>query len=159
MDELKALETERREQAKKVNAGRTPKFGDKMRNPWASEQNPTRDGYFVRKKHVTGNFNAGLWYEMTDGDGKFWECQGDTMMFIDHLQAALSQPAAQSAQVPEGWKLVPLKPNQAMCQAGQEKAREWPRFPLRIAPIYQAMLNDAPQPDYFSAKNAQGGDK
>lgn len=40
--------------------------------------------------------------------------------------------------------VVPAIPTQAMCFAGQEKAREWPKFPLRISPIYQAMLAAAP---------------
>lgn len=55
------------------------------------------------------------------------------------------QLRAQPAGVPQGWKLVPDTPTQEMCQAGQDKAREWPRFPLRISPIYRAMLAAAPQ--------------
>lgn len=43
-----------------------------------------------------------------------------------------------------GWKLVPVEPTQAMCQEGQWKAQEWPKFPLRISPIYKAMLSAAP---------------
>jgi hypothetical protein len=49
--------------------------------------------------------------------------------------------------VPEGFALVPLQPGQAMCQAGQNKAREWPHFPLRIASIWQAMISAAPTRD------------
>jgi hypothetical protein len=52
--------------------------------------------------------------------------------------------------VPDGWKLVPVEPTQAMCQAGQNKASEWPKFPLRINPIYQAMLSAAPSPELIS---------
>lgn len=59
---------------------------------------------------------------------------------------AAPQPGAQPAGVPQGWRLVPDTPTQEMCQAGQEKASEWPRFPLRISPIYRAMLTAAPQP-------------
>lgn len=43
--------------------------------------------------------------------------------------------------------LVPLEPTQQMCQEGQWKAQEWPRFPLRIAPIWKAMLAAAPTAD------------
>lgn len=43
-----------------------------------------------------------------------------------------------------GWVLVPVEPTQAMCQEGQWKAREWPKFPLRIVPIWKAMLAAAP---------------
>ena len=53
-------------------------------------------------------------------------------------EAALASPPATG--VPEGYALVPLTPTQAMCQAGQWKAQECPKFPLRIVPIYQAML-------------------
>lgn len=31
-----------------------------------------------------------------------------------------------------------------MCQAGQWKANEWPKFPLRISPIWKAMVAAAP---------------
>lgn len=46
--------------------------------------------------------------------------------------------------MPAGYALVPITPTQAMCQAGQWKAKEWPKFPLRISPIYQAMIAEAP---------------
>jgi hypothetical protein len=46
--------------------------------------------------------------------------------------------------IPVGWRLVPIDPTQAMCQAGQDKAQEWQKFPLRINQIYQAMLSKSP---------------
>jgi hypothetical protein len=61
----------------------------------------------------------------------------------DAIRAAL----ASAPRVPQGWKLVPVEPTQEMCQQGQWKAQEWPKFPLRIAPIYAAMLAAAPQPE------------
>lgn len=54
---------------------------------------------------------------------------------------------ASSPVVSEGFALVPIQPTQAMCQAGQYKAREWPHFPLRIAPIWQAMIAATPTGD------------
>lgn len=54
--------------------------------------------------------------------------------------------APNQMEVPQGWKLVPIEPTQAMCQAGQDTARQWPKFPLRIVPIFNAMLAAAPQP-------------
>jgi hypothetical protein len=60
------------------------------------------------------------------------------------------QRERQAVAVPDGWKLVPIEPTQAMCQAGQNKASEWPKFPLRINPIYQAMLTSAPSPELIS---------
>jgi len=47
---------------------------------------------------------------------------------------------------PDGWRLVPVKPTQEMRQQGQWKAREWPKFPLRISEIYAAMVDAAPKP-------------
>jgi hypothetical protein len=73
------------ELAKKINDGRKPEFGDPMRNPWAGESNPTRDAYFVKSKVVTGRMNPGLWYQMTDKKGKFWDSDGKSLVFIDHL--------------------------------------------------------------------------
>lgn len=50
------------------------KFGDLVENGWASEANPTRTGYFVREfRRPHGRMNAGLTWEITDGNGKFWE--------------------------------------------------------------------------------------
>lgn len=80
------------ELAAQVNAGRQPQFADHMRNPWAGEGNPSKDGYFVQAKRVTGKFNAGLWYRMTDRKGKFWEINGQTAMFIEHLTGSEVMP-------------------------------------------------------------------
>lgn len=57
--------------------------------------------------------------------------------------------------IPAGWKLVPENADQAMCQAGQLKAREWPSFPLRIGPIYAAMINAAPTPPASAQDDAK----
>ena len=75
------------EMAARINAGRKPKFGDAMRNLWASDGNPTRDAKFVRLVSKTGRCNPGEWYEMTDGAGKFWQSNGLAMVFIDQLEA------------------------------------------------------------------------
>ena len=50
-----------------------PKFGDAVENGWASEANPTRVGLFVREGFRTGKMNRGRYFEVTDGNGKFWE--------------------------------------------------------------------------------------
>lgn len=87
-DDFKSLEDRQRdmvEKAKAVNAGREPKYGDIMHNPWAGEGNPRRNGFFVRSNRVTGRFNPGLWYELTNGKGDFWKINGDYAMFVDHL--------------------------------------------------------------------------
>lgn len=50
-------------------------FGDVVENGWASEDNPTRRGLFVRSFTRKGRMNPGLTWEITDGKGKFWELQ------------------------------------------------------------------------------------
>lgn len=53
--------------------GGKPEFGDGAVNPWASTDNPTRMGIFVREFRRTGRLNPGTIWEFTDGNGKFWE--------------------------------------------------------------------------------------
>ena len=49
------------------------RFGDIIENEWASPENPIRKGYLVRIGKRTGRLNPGMYYQMTDGYGKFWE--------------------------------------------------------------------------------------
>lgn len=95
--------------ARAHNGNRKPQFGDSMRNPWAGEGNPYRDGYFVREKRVTGSFNPGLWYQMTDGQGAFWETNGKVAMFreapastVPDFIARNVERAIQDAMNPQG---------------------------------------------------------
>jgi len=83
MSELRQREQEQEAESARINAGRKPKFGDRMRNPWAGEGNPQRDGYFVREGRRTGNLNPGRYYEFTDGNGKFWELRAQFPFFVD----------------------------------------------------------------------------
>lgn len=83
MSELKQREAEFEADALRINAGRKPKFGDLMRNPWASDTNPHRDAYFVRKD--------GRYYEFTDKKGEFWKTSAKYAIFID------AQPVEDSA--------------------------------------------------------------
>lgn len=54
------------------------KFGDRYVNPWASDRNPTKVGYFVRWKYRSrGRTNPGKYMELTDKKGKFWELEHD----------------------------------------------------------------------------------
>ena len=50
-----------------------PKFGEWLRGIHASETNPHRDGMYVRTIRRTGKLNPGVHYEVTDGNGKFWQ--------------------------------------------------------------------------------------
>ena len=45
-------------------------FLDKIENHWASEKNPRRTGYFIRKSKDT--------IELTDGKGNFWKVYNDS---------------------------------------------------------------------------------
>ena len=58
---------------------KTPAFGDLVENGWASEDNPTRRGYFVRSFKRSGRMNPGVTWEITDKKGKFWELQPRTI--------------------------------------------------------------------------------
>ncbi len=55
----------------------TPKFGATVTNHFASEDNPTRVGIFVRSGRRNGRMNPGVWWELTDGRGKFWQVSPD----------------------------------------------------------------------------------
>ena len=51
-----------------------PTFGDMVTNPYASDSNPSKHGYFVELIHRKGRLNPGVWYRCTNGTGRFWEC-------------------------------------------------------------------------------------
>lgn len=64
---------------------RTPRFGALVTNHIAPERNPQRTGYFVRSGRRTGRLNPGLWWEMTDGRGNFWQLHPKEKHFIGRL--------------------------------------------------------------------------
>lgn len=68
------------------------KFGDLIENGWASDDNPTKRGYFVRRGINSGRVNSGPYIEVTDGRGKFWRLipKGDHKI-TKIADAALSQ--------------------------------------------------------------------
>ena len=49
------------------------KFGDIISNGWASDDNPTKTGFFVRTVRSRGKLNPGIHVELTDGKGKMWQ--------------------------------------------------------------------------------------
>lgn len=57
---------------------------------------------------------------------------------------ALSEPA-----VPEGWKLVPIEPDEKMCKCGDSNWSMFVAGNARAAArkLYRAMLAAAPEPD------------
>lgn len=52
---------------------RKPRFGEIVTCKAATPPNPNRHGYFVRVVTRTGRVNRGTWWELTDGNGKFWQ--------------------------------------------------------------------------------------
>ena len=48
-------------------------FGDRFVNPFASNDNPHKVGYFVRWKYRKGRLNPGKQMELTNKIGDFWE--------------------------------------------------------------------------------------
>jgi len=60
-----------------------PEFGDRIRNLYASEDNPIRDGYYVNAIRRTGRLNKGVWYRITDGRGRFWEMPRGSAILLD----------------------------------------------------------------------------
>ena len=61
---------------------RNPAFGEWMRGVFASESNPIRDGMYVETIKRTGRVNRGTWYRLTDGNGRFWEFQAKSTVFL-----------------------------------------------------------------------------
>lgn len=78
-----------------------------------------------------------------DGSGDVHRADGEWLGTCTCPEGIGQDEPAETPVVPDGWQLVPIEPTQQMCQMGQEKS--WPRFPLRIVPIYQAMLKAAPK--------------
>ena len=76
----------------------SPSFGDVVENGWASEDNPTRRGFFVRAFKVAGRMDPGLTWEITDGKGKFW-----TFKPRDIGERLTVVPAARSEAQPSGY--------------------------------------------------------
>jgi hypothetical protein len=55
-----------------------PRFGDRVVNTSASDRNPIKRGIFVRVvregyRNRYGITHSTTWYEITDGNGKFWK--------------------------------------------------------------------------------------
>ncbi|MNK92719.1 hypothetical protein D3C87_1128520 [compost metagenome] len=90
MDEMRQRVEAMRSHTETVNAGRQPRFGDRMRNLWAGERNPHRDATFIRVVHRSGRFNPGKWYEMTDEMGKTWLQAPEGLIFLELVEVSES---------------------------------------------------------------------
>jgi hypothetical protein len=66
---------------------RTPTFGTRVLNTVASESNPHRTGLFVEVVTIPrGRMNAGRWWRLTDGRGKFWKVRPEFLELITHTE-------------------------------------------------------------------------
>lgn len=106
----------------------TPSFGDVVENGWASEDNPTRKGFFVRAFTRTGRMNSGLTWEITDGKGKFW-----TFKPRDIGERLTVVPAARSEAQPSGYDGL----RQALAEAIEFAEQDW----QALTPEGDAMLD------------------
>lgn len=79
---------------------RGPKFGDWVRGNYASEGNPIRDGMYVRTIRKTGRMNPGVFYELTDGNGKFWQFEAKNTTRLEHI---LDNPSSTAAVEAFAW--------------------------------------------------------
>ena len=65
-----------------LGTSRKPKFGEPMRGIWAGDDNPLRDGLYVETRTRKGRVNAGVFYRLTDGRGRFWEYWAKDTVFL-----------------------------------------------------------------------------
>ena len=79
---------------------REPKFGDWLRGIYASERNPTRDGMYVRTIRRTGKLNPGKFYELTDGNGLFWQYPAQSVERLDRTIAAALRMGGEPEWIP-----------------------------------------------------------
>lgn len=61
---------------------RKPCFGEWLRGIYASADNPTRDGMYVRTIRLRGKVNKGIFFELTDGKGRFWRTLAASTIFL-----------------------------------------------------------------------------
>ncbi len=100
-----------------------PRFGAILRAEYASEGNPQRDGMFVRVVRIPrGRMNAGVWWEITDGNGTFWRQRPANVSVLGH------GPLAEVEQ------LLPV------VEAAAALVDEWPTN-LPFGPYQQAVVD------------------
>jgi hypothetical protein len=82
-----------------------PPFGALVTNLLADLTSPQRRGYFVRAHRIKerGRFLPGVWWQLTDGNGGFWEVSPT----VGGL--ALHPPRECVVEVDEATALAPLR--------------------------------------------------
>ena len=62
----------------------TPCFAARVENLVTSPKNPHRFGLFVKTIRIPhGRMNAGLWWELTDGKGDFWQTDPANLRVVE----------------------------------------------------------------------------
>lgn len=124
-----------------MNSCWAPRFGEAVRNTCASQDNPRRDGYFVRKVVRTGVLNRGSFYEVTDGSGHFWLLPVAVVAKAPIKEQVETQPAADG--VPLAWMRAWAYRGETPHKERKENGRmAWPlRFKL-LAITQNKMLPD-----------------
>jgi hypothetical protein len=112
----------------------TPSFGDTVENGWASEDNPTRQGFFVREFKRIGRLNPGRTWEITDGRGKFWEINPHYIAEDDRLKVTAALLRRQPT-VEEVASII----HQALCDGDGQPAIE--EAAQAIASLYTGREN------------------
>lgn len=83
--------------------------------------------------------------EILEADGDEWNCAARIRKIL--------KTSPSEAQVPEGWKLVPVEPTAEMVGAAcDEEQRPLPMW-SRMGAIYKAMLAASPAPDHSGGGN------
>ena len=110
-----------------------PKFGEWLRGIYASESNPHRDGMYVRTIRRTGKLNPGVHYEVTDGNGKFWQYPAQSVERLATPPAAQPADGEAVAEVGPGWTLrfVDSTPIAELCRKHPELCRCAPHWKPR----------------------------
>lgn len=85
-----------------------PRFGAVVRAEYASEGNPQRDGMFVRVVRIPrGRMNAGVWWEITDGNGAFWRQRPANVSVLGHGPLAEVEQLRPVVEAAERWAQAP----------------------------------------------------
>lgn len=66
--------------AKLMKIKHDPRFGEAILNKYASEDNPRKYCFFVRKIVRKGKMNPGVFAECTDRNGSFWWMDWEAMI-------------------------------------------------------------------------------
>jgi len=73
----------------------TARFGEWFVNAYASDDNPRKWGMYVRTRARIGVMNPGVFYELTDCNGNFWEAP------FENLKRAMPRASDAATTPPE----------------------------------------------------------